>query len=181
MPAIRIGSLTDNPVARPLWDSIWTGGVTTPDGAADWAVAPPDEIGNEAGLQALYPLETAIVICLFTDRRLPDEMAETGEWDRRGWHGDTFDLDAEAGERPMGSLLWTLDRSALTNSGTATSVARRAEAYAAEALQTLIDQGLIARFEIEAETDTAAGRLSLRVAAYGGDGARTYSGTLPVT
>lgn len=178
MPEIRIGSLTAAPVARPLWDSVWLGGLTAPDGGADWAVAQPDEAGNEAGLQARYPLETAIVICLFTDRRLPDEMAETGQWDRRGWHGDTFDLDAEAGERAMGSLLWTLDRSALA--GGATGVARRAEDYAAEALQTLIDQGLIARFDIEAEVDAAAGRLSLRVAAYDGDGTPTYAGTLPV-
>jgi len=80
---------------RLYWDSVWPPG----DGYADFTVAGPDEPApNIGGLQAQYPVETAIVLCLFCDARLPDDIArdlgdEALSTDRRGWIGDPFDLD----------------------------------------------------------------------------------------
>lgn len=175
MTQITIGSLAEEPAARPSWDSRWVGDATTPAGHCDWATAGDDEAGNRGGLAATQPIETAILLCLFTDRRLPDEMADPTDFDRRGWHGDTFDLDRNAGERPMGSLLWTLDRAALS-AGTA----RLAEHYAAEALQTLIDQRVVRSFDIAAEVDGQNAMLKLEIVAYGPSGEAIYAGGLPV-
>ena len=63
------------------------------------------------GLDLLHqnPLHTAIIACLFTDKRQPDDQRLPGDTpDRRGWFGDTVDIREDFGEREMGSLLWTL-------------------------------------------------------------------------
>lgn len=83
-------------------------------------------------------LQTAIIISLFTDRQAREDD-ETDDGDRRGWWGDTgSDYDA-------GSRLWLLKRQKLT-----ASVARRAEDYTREALQWLLDDGVVGRVEIQA-------------------------------
>lgn len=169
MTEIRIRQDEGYDDALPMaWDSVWV-----PDsGCADWAVADPDEEENNVGgMQARYPVETAIILCLFTDRRRPDWLvAGDDSAERRGWHGDTYDIEAEEGERPLGSLLWTLERAALTQ-----ETQDRARAYAEEALETLILQGVVARFEIETEIDQTANRLALGIKAYGPDGERRYA------
>jgi phage gp46-like protein len=131
-------------------------------GSADWAVD-----ATTRGLQASSPLETAILLCLFTDRRRPDTLpGETDDdADPRGWHGDTYDVEKDAGERPMGSLLWTLERAALT-----ADTARMAEHYTREALQTLIDQGAVSRIDVETEVLTEQGQLSIAVTAWSASG-----------
>ncbi|UPG86862.1 phage GP46 family protein [Luteibacter aegosomatis] len=82
-----------------------------------------------ASLASGDDLVTSTLICLFTDRVAEDsDVIPDGTEDRRGWWGD-------AGEdRPIGSRLWLLDRSKLTN-----AVATRARGYAKEALQWLVD------------------------------------------
>ncbi len=162
--------------ALPMaWDSVW---IPNPNGSAgghaDWVVADPEvELNNIGGLQALRSVETAIILCLFTDRRRPDWLtAGDDSSERRGWHGDTYDIEAEEGEGPLGSLLWTLERAALTQ-----DTQDKAKAYAEEALETLILQGIIARFEIETEVDQMANRLALGIKAYGPDGERQYAST----
>jgi len=158
-----------------LWDSVWR-----PDlGVADWSLAGEGEPQNRGGLQAKAALHTAVILCLFTDRRLPDDLPHTDEprngvgassgLDRRGWHGDTYDVRTDLGEGEMGSLLWTLERGTL-DQGTA----RQAEAMALAALEPLIAQGAVARAEAEATARPETGRLELIVRLFSHDGATAY-------
>ncbi|UFT92819.1 phage GP46 family protein [Pectobacterium carotovorum] len=96
---------------------------------ADW-------IAGEGRLLDGDDLQTAIVISLFTDRlaRADDNYEST---DRRGWWGDSGEKDL------IGSRLWLLRRQRLT-----TSVALKAEEYATEALQWLIDDGVVGSISV---------------------------------
>jgi phage gp46-like protein len=98
-------------------------------GYADWAVGNGDLVSGST-------LETAVIRSLFTDKRLPAGTAPTdGTGDPRGWWGDTYN------GYQIGSLLWTLERSKKTNG---TALLRTAEKYATDALQWLIDSGVVA-------------------------------------
>ncbi|EHR8986876.1 phage GP46 family protein [Escherichia coli] len=83
-------------------------------------------------------LQTAILISLLTDR-LADASDDTGGSDRRGWWGDTGQ------DWLIGSRLWLLRREKLT-----TQVALRAEMYASEALQWMLDDGVVSSVTTEA-------------------------------
>jgi phage gp46-like protein len=89
-------------------------------------------------------LATAILLSLFTDRRadgadpLPD-----GATDRRGWWGDA--LPVVQGDT-IGSRLWLLAREKQTP-----KAVERAEEYAREALQWLLDDRVAERLEVTAE------------------------------
>ena len=103
-------------------------------------------------------LQTAVLISLFTDRlALPSDP--TPEGDRRGWWGDDP-------KYPIGSRLWLLDRVKGP-----LDVPQRAQDYAAEALQWLIDDGVVARFDIVAQWITPD-RLDLTITANRSDGSR---------
>lgn len=91
----------------------------------DWVEASGD-------LQQGDDLETAILISLFTDRLARDDDDFDGD-DRRGWWGDTGE------DYAIGSRLWLLRRQPLT-----VATANKAEDYAKEALQWLIDDGVVA-------------------------------------
>lgn len=94
----------------------------------DWKVRDGDLFsGND--------LQTAILISLFTDRLAKADDDYEGS-DRRGWWGD--------GERLIGSRFWLLRRQKLT-----TAVALKAEQYAKEALQWLVDDGVVKAIEID--------------------------------
>lgn len=106
----------------------------------DWAMLPP-------GLAAECDLFTSVLISLFTHRRaldddtLPDDLVGPGlptpirsGSDRRGWWADSF-----TGAR-IGSRLWLLSREKQV-----VPVLRRAEAYAAEALEWLVEDGVAER------------------------------------
>lgn len=153
-----------------LWDSVWRSDL----GCCDWAVADPMlEPGNMGGLQARFALETAILIQLFTDRRRPDGVTSGDDAaERRGWHGDTFDVQTDIGECAIGSLLWTLERSALVP-----ATVRRAQHYCEEALEPLIRQGIVARFNVTVEVVPEENRLSIAVQAYDATGENAYSNT----
>ncbi|QPC44012.1 phage GP46 family protein [Kaustia mangrovi] len=90
-------------------------------------------------------LQTAVIISLFTDRRADDGDVLPVEFgsDRRGWWGDAFPY--EDGDR-IGSKLWLLNREKEMQ-----VVLDRAEQYAREALQWLIDDRVCDRIDIEAE------------------------------
>ncbi|MGE4406035.1 phage GP46 family protein [Pseudomonas sp.] len=100
-------------------------------------------------------LATAVIISLFTDRRADaGDQIPDGTADRRGWWGDTY--ADEPGDR-IGSKLWLLGREkqlAVT--------ARRAEAFAREALQWLIEDGVARRVGVVAEW-SAPGVLGLAI------------------
>lgn len=164
---VRIGEGAE---AQPilLWDSIWAPW----QGQADWAIAGADETQNRGGLRAVAALHTAVIIALFTDRRIADDhplrhLVQDG--DPRGWFGDGEDIRGELGETGMGSLLWVFERSILTE-----EIRRWVEAVALEALAPLIFQGAAARIEAQAVSHPAFNRCDLAIQIYGRDGSRTY-------
>jgi phage gp46-like protein len=104
-------------------------------------------------------LQTAILISLFTDRQAnPDDVIPDGSGDPRGWVGDLGQ------DYQIGSRLWLLSRAKQTGETLA-----RAQDYIAEALQWLIDDGVVAKFDILTEW-TRASQLGARVTAYRTDG-----------
>jgi phage gp46-like protein len=120
-------------------------------GRGDWNLLGAD-------LQSGSDLQTAVYISIFTDRvansddTIPDESANP-----RGWWGDDP-------QYPIGSRLWLLDR-AKQDQATLT----RAVDYIVEAVQWLIDDGVVARFDIFCEW-TRASLLGVQLTAYKKDG-----------
>ena len=104
-----------DPDPHLLWDSRWS----PADGVADWRLAGIDETLNRGGLAAKAGLETAAILCLFTDRRVPPThpLAYLADGDPRGWWGDGVDVRTDLGEAPLGSFLWLLERAPLTVQG----------------------------------------------------------------
>jgi phage gp46-like protein len=140
-----------------LWDTVWDGFV------GDWEAALPTEPSNHGGLRARAPLQTAILLCLMSDRRAqPNDFIPDGSGDPRGWPGDGVDPSLA----PLGSRLWELRRRELTD-----EVANLAEIFAREALQTLIDQGAVASIDVTAVAVLALGRLELDVSVFRRDSA----------
>lgn len=106
-------------------------------------------------------LATAILNSLFTDRQAAeDDEIPDGTTNPRGWWGD-LDSDAQ-----IGSRLWLLSRSKQTP-----ETLQRAYDYIVEALQWLLDDGVVAKFDIAVEW-TAVSRLGARVTAYKKDGTK---------
>lgn len=83
-------------------------------------------------------LQTAMLISLLSDR-LADESDDTDGGDRRGWWGD-YEQDYR-----IGSRLWLLRRQKLT-----TLTALKAEDFALEALQWMVDDGVVSSLTTEA-------------------------------
>ncbi len=79
-------------------------------------------------------LETAVSISLFTDQRVNDEKLPDGTDDKRGWWGD---LVSEVDQDKIGSRLWTLRRAKKIQENL-----RRAEDYAKESLEWMIEDGI---------------------------------------
>lgn len=151
-----------------LWDSVWS----PPQGMADWAIADASEPQNRGGLRSKQALHTAIILALFTDRRMPDDhplkyLIDDG--DPRGWFGDAVDIRADLFEDEMGSLLWIFERAQLTE-----DIRKWVEALALEALAPLIRQGVAVRIDAHAAAQLAAGRVDLAIQVYGRDGKQTY-------
>ena len=148
-----------------LWDSVWD----QENFWADWVIPTTPAAGNAGGMQALHGINTAIVLCLFTNKRRETYQGAGLGPDPQGWWGDAVDVDATQFERPMGSLLYLLRRSVLTP-----EVAAQAVTYAQDALQVLIDQGLFASFDISSVPDYRNGRLDLIVNGYSASGQLIY-------
>lgn len=119
--------------------------------AADLSVAANDLARDEG-------LETAVLLSLFTDRRAEaGDALPSGETDRRGWWGDA--VPVHEGDT-IGSRLWLLSREKEL-----AIVLSRAEEYAREALQWLVDDQVAERVEVAAEIPRP-GMLGLSVAVY---------------
>lgn len=124
-------------------------------GRGDWSM-------SGALLTSGNDLETAILISLFTDRQAaPDDEIPDGTSDPRGWWGD---LDSDT---HIGSRLWLLSRAKQT-----TETLQRANDYIVEALQWLIDDGVVAKFDITVEW-TALSQLGAKIVAHKTDGTKT--------
>ena len=117
------------------------------DLGGEWLVSGPSLAADDG-------LYTAVVLSLFTDRlsEAGDPGVDAGA--RRGWWGDAYaDVD---GDR-IGSRLWLLAREKRTP-----AVLARAELYAREALQWLVDDGVASAIAVAASM-TQGGVLGLEV------------------
>jgi len=99
-------------------------------------------------------LETAVIISLFSDRR--ENQNPIDRTDKRGWWADAVQsLDSEL----IGSKLWLLEREKATQ-----ETLNRAQSYASEALQWLVEQNIAETVEVEAVwLNQQAGRLCLQI------------------
>lgn len=126
---------------------------------ADWQF---DDLGAFASENSLH---SAVIMQLFTDRRLPDDqdIVIDDPFERGGWWGDYF------APFQMGSYLWTLYRESLSDK--TLQLARR---YVREAIQPLIDQGVAVRQELLIEQDKKRGHLLIFPVLYAQDGSKIY-------
>jgi phage gp46-like protein len=87
-------------------------------------------------------LETAVIISLFSDKRISDEEIPDGITDKRGWWGDMFpDIEGDK----IGSKLWLVSRGKI-NAITLANL----ENYAKDSLQWMIDDGVASYLEVVA-------------------------------
>nr|WP_295465187.1 phage GP46 family protein [Mesorhizobium sp.] len=148
----------DAPLLDP--DIVWDGLV------GDLAITDPGNAANPAGLRAGQGLATAVLICLMTDVRVEQTELRPGDVNR-GWPGDGFDM--QGFEAPLGSKLWLLRRRPLTD-----GIELDAEDYVRASLQTLIDQGACAAFDVTAAVNRPANRLDINIVGYGETGEARY-------
>lgn len=106
--------------------------------AADLCVADGDLVLDD-GLGSL------VLMSLLTDARAAPVEAP-GETDLRGWWGDALS------DRPLGGKLWTLSRAKTTAENT-----RRAVDFARGALVWLVEDGIAASVDVEAQRIDGAG------------------------
>lgn len=108
-------------------------------------------------------LETSILISLFTDRMAaPDDVIPDGTGDPRGWWADD--------DVPIGSRMWLLQRAKQIP-----QTLQRAYDYLAEALQWLVDDGVVARFDISVQWAQKS-VLGAQIVAYKANGTQLTSG-----
>lgn len=95
------------------------------------------------GLAEGADLETAVLISLFTDRRAdPEDRLPDGSQDPRGWWGD------QGKDRPIGSKIWLRMRSKRT-----TETLQIVKGDIQEALQWLLDDGVVATIDVTTQWD----------------------------
>lgn len=94
----------------------------------------PDLVIEDGDLKADDGLETAVLISLFSDRRVEvDELPNT-ETPNRGWWGDEL---SEPADDKIGSGLWVTERGKIDADTEA-----QLEDFARQSLQWLIDDGI---------------------------------------
>lgn len=136
-----------------------------PDITLQWNTATnsADWVQSGAVLQTGNDLQSAIVISLFTDRLAnPDDVIPDGSNDPRGWWAD--------GDVLIGSRLWLLKRAKQIS-----ETSQLAYQYIAEALQWLLDDGVVAQFDISVQWPFP-GVLGAQITAYKQDGTTLMTG-----
>ncbi len=123
--------------------------------------------GQEADISNFQAdeLAQAVLISLFSWRKSEVDDGVKAP-DRQGWWGDTFAV--VPGDR-IGSRLWLLQREKILP-----LTLQRAEAYATEALQWLIDDKLLERVSVKAERGGNAGQVDLHVVCFKRQGERAF-------
>ncbi|CAB3636782.1 phage GP46 family protein [Achromobacter marplatensis] len=125
----------------------------------------PISVGT-GDLESGADLATAMLLSIFTDAMAAsDDVIPDGTGDPRGWWGDQFDPD-----EPLGSKLWLLHREKQTR-----TTLNRAYDYLVEALKWLVDDGVVARFEITVEW-VRESFLGAQIIAYSPDGTSLHTG-----
>ncbi|AUZ85783.1 phage GP46 family protein [Methylophaga nitratireducenticrescens] len=106
-------------------------------------------------------LKSAVIVSLFTDARAhDDDIIPDGTTNRRGHWADAFR------ERSLGSRLWLLSREKQLP-----SVLDRAQQYASEALQWLIDDNVAETVDVTTDFPYI-GRLGIYITIIKADGSR---------
>ena len=85
-------------------------------------------------------LETAVIISLFSDKRVSRQLLPEGASGQRGWWGDVLS-DIESDE--IGSHFWIINRETVSY-----EVLNRLEEFVFRALEWMIDGGLAERIEV---------------------------------
>ena len=101
-------------------------------------------------------LAQVVLVSLFSWRKSNADDGVVAP-NRQGWWGDTY---AETAGDRIGSRLWLLEREKVIP-----SVLKKAEEYAKESLQWLIDDAIAGRIEVEAEV-YGAESIALNVTLY---------------
>lgn len=116
-----------------------------PDIQLFWKEWGADAVVEGGDLGRETTLETAVILSLFLDARARDDdlLPDAVNGDRRGWWADS--VVPAAGRDRTGSRLWLLGREK-----TLPEVLRRAQDYATEALQWLIDDGVATAVQVQA-------------------------------
>lgn len=112
------------------------------------------EDGDIAGVEGM---DTSLYVSLFTDARAPENLVIRPEH-RRGWPGN---LANNVQGRQLGSLLWLVDQSRLTQDTLNKSIdyARKGLAWYVEdgvLLEVIVDGIIVPRFGIQLEITTVA-------------------------
>jgi phage gp46-like protein len=128
----------------------------TANNRGDWSMSGPL-------LTTGSDLQTAIIISIFSDRMAqPGDVIPDGSSDPRGWWADDT--------VPIGSRLWLLRRAKQTK-----ETLQKAYDYLAEALQWLIDDGVVGRFDISTQW-VRTSVLGAQITAYKPDGTLLTTG-----
>ncbi len=115
------------------------------------------DLGRDDGL------ESAVLVSLFTDRRVSTDQLRAGDdrTDLRGWWGDYN--PSVPGDR-TGSLLWTLSREKQTQETLA-----RARQFTEEALEWMVDDKVSSRVDVATEyIGTGVIRIAIEIYRPGG-------------
>lgn len=105
---------------------------------------------DDGGIAEGDELVTAVLISLFTDRRVDASEVPAGV-DSAGWWGDAFPDDED--EDPIGSRLWLLE----AHGRTSTDLLVRARAYAIECLEWMVTDGIATAVDASATPRTDGG------------------------
>ena len=154
-----------------LWDTIWVQRIDASGGFGDWILAGDgDQVEILGGLRAEAALHTATLLQIFTDCRAdPSDKLPTDDGDRRGWWGDSVRLDGEP-DAALGCKLWLyVERGVLTE-----EARRKSQDTVEDAMAVLVDQGAVARTEVETEIDQRRSALLIVVRHYDESGERIY-------
>lgn len=136
-----------------------------PDITLSWdtATSYADWVQSGSVLQTGNDLESAIIISLFSDRLAePGDVIPDGTSDPRGWWAD--------GDVPIGSRLWLLRRAKQIP-----ETLQQAYDYIAEALQWLLDDNVVAKFDISVQW-VRRGVMGAQLVAYKQDGTTLMTG-----
>ena len=137
----------------------------------DFAVATRPADGGVGGLVARNPIETAVLLLLFTDAQAdPTDLRFEHHRDPRGWVGDGFDVDVAGGEAPLGSRLWLYRRSVLI-----AKTFGEIEAEVRRALQPLITQGAVVQIDLAGDVLPADNTIRMSIDVYGANKRKFYS------
>ena len=146
-------------------DIVWDGFV------GDFAVSTLPADGGVGGLVARNPIETAVLLLLFTDARVdPTDLRFEHHGDPRGWVGDGFDVDVANSEAALGSRLWLYRRSVLI-----AKTFGEIEAEVRRALNPLIAQGAAVQIDVSGELLNAQNTIRLGVDIYGRNKRKVYA------